>query len=85
MKGQLLQQLKVGRLNNVDVRYGLPFAGQPHDVAVASLRNNNSLQLFAINAEGEVQQAGQIATQYAGDLRFMPVSAGSRSGRRFRQ
>lgn len=63
LKGQLLQQLKVGRLNNVDVRYGLPFAGQPHDVAVASLRNNNSLQLFAINATGEVQPAGQIATQ----------------------
>ncbi len=63
LKGQLLQQLKVGRLNNVDVRYGLPFAGQPHDVAVASLRNNNSLQLFAINAAGEVQPAGQIATQ----------------------
>lgn len=62
VQGKLLQQLKVGRLNNVDVRYGLPFAGQPHDVAVASLRNNNSLQLFAINAEGEVQQAGQIAT-----------------------
>ncbi len=62
LKGQLLQQLKVGRLNNVDVRYGLPFAGQPHDVAVASLRNNNSLQLFAINAAGEVQVAGQIAT-----------------------
>jgi len=63
LKGQLLQQLKVGRLNNVDVRYGLSFAGQPHDVAVASLRNNNSLQLFAINATGEVQPAGQIATQ----------------------
>lgn len=62
VQGKLLQQLKVGRLNNVDVRYGLSFAGQPHDVAVASLRNNNSLQLFAINAEGEVQQAGQIAT-----------------------
>jgi 3-phytase len=63
LQGKLLQQLKVGRLNNVDVRYGLPFAGQPHDVAVASLRNNNSLQLFAINAQGEVKDAGQIATQ----------------------
>jgi len=62
VQGKLLQQLNVGRLNNVDVRYGLPFAGQPHDVAVASLRNNNSLQLFAINAAGEVQVAGQIAT-----------------------
>lgn len=63
LQGKLLQQLKVGRLNNVDVRYGLPFEGQPHDVAVASLRNNNSLQLFAINAQGEVTDAGQIATQ----------------------
>ncbi len=63
LQGKLLQQLKVGRLNNVDVRYGLPFAGKPHDVAVASLRNNNSLQLFAINSQGEVTDAGQIATQ----------------------
>jgi 3-phytase len=62
MAGKRLQQLPVGRLNNVDVRYGMRWQGQPHDVAVASLRNNNSLQLFAIAADGNVNPAGQIPT-----------------------
>ena len=62
MAGKRLQQLAVGRLNNVDLRYGLRFQGKPHDVAVASLRNNNSLQLFAIADDGTVKVAGQIPT-----------------------
>lgn len=62
MAGKRLQQLAVGRLNNVDLRYGLRWQGKPHDVAVASLRNNNSLQLFAIAADGTVKVAGQIPT-----------------------
>lgn len=62
MQGILSQQLAVGRLNNVDVRYGLSWQGEMHDIAVASLRNDNSLQLFAINAQGVVQDAGKVAT-----------------------
>lgn len=62
MQGERVQQLNVGRLNNVDVRYGLAWQGEPHDIAVASLRNNNSLQLFAINGQGDVLPAGQVAT-----------------------
>jgi len=57
-----VQQLPVGRLNNVDVRYGLRWQGKPHDIAVASLRNNNSLQLFAIDAAGLLHDAGQVQT-----------------------
>ncbi len=44
MSGNIVQELPVGRLNNVDVRGSW---------AVASLRDNNSLQLFDINADGE--------------------------------
>lgn len=78
LTGKRLQQLAVGRLNNVDLRYGLRWQGKPHDVAVASLRNNNSLQLFAIAADGTVKTAGQIPTamqQIYGLCMFQPTAA----------
>ena len=62
MRGELVQQLDVGRLNNVDLRYGLDWRGSKHDVAVASLRDNNSLQLFAINRDGKLSDAGTVPT-----------------------
>lgn len=62
MRGELVQQLDVGRLNNVDLRYGLEWRGSKHDVAVASLRDNNSLQLFAINSDGKLSDAGTVPT-----------------------
>lgn len=62
MQGKKVQQLAVGRLNNVDVRYGLKWQGRPHDIAAASLRDNNSIQLFAIDNSGKLHQAGQVAT-----------------------
>lgn len=62
MRGELVQQLDVGRLNNVDLRYGMQWRGSKHDVAVASLRDNNSLQLFAINPDGMLNDAGTVPT-----------------------
>lgn len=62
MRGQKVQQLAVGRLNNVDVRYGMNWQGKPHDIAAASLRDNNSIQLFAIDSSGTLHEAGQVAT-----------------------
>lgn len=53
MQGQLVQELLVGRLNNVDLR------GQ---LAAASLRNDNSIQLFDISDDGEFSVATNIAT-----------------------
>jgi 3-phytase len=78
MAGKRLQQLAVGRLNNVDVRYNLRWQGKRHDVAVASLRNNNSLQLFAIADDGSVKVAGQIPTamqEIYGLCLFQPTPA----------
>ena len=62
MQGKRVQQLSVGRLNNVDVRYGLSWQGRAHDMAVASLRDDNSLQLFAIDANGSLHNAGKVVT-----------------------
>ncbi|ASG66791.1 3-phytase [Idiomarina piscisalsi] len=53
MSGKIVQELAVGRLNNVDVRGSL---------AAATLRDDNSLQLFDINADGELSIAGNIRT-----------------------
>ncbi|MGP9801747.1 phytase [Rheinheimera sp. NSM] len=62
MQGKRVQQLSVGRLNNVDVRYGLNWQGSAHDIAAASLRDDNSLQLFAIDNSGTLHNAGKVAT-----------------------
>ena len=62
MQGKRVQQLAVGRLNNVDVRYGLNWHGKPHDIAAASSRDDNSLQLFAIDASGKLHDAGKVNT-----------------------
>ncbi|EGM76421.1 3-phytase (myo-inositol-hexaphosphate 3-phosphohydrolase) [Rheinheimera sp. A13L] len=62
MQGKRVQQLAVGRLNNVDVRYNLNWQGKQHDIAVASLRNDNSLQLFAIDQKGLLHNAGKVPT-----------------------
>ncbi|MDF3126780.1 phytase [Rheinheimera sp. 1928-s] len=62
MQGKRVQQLAVGRLNNVDVRYNLSWQGKKHDIAAASLRDDNSLQLFAIDQQGKLHNAGKVPT-----------------------
>ena len=63
LQGRTRQFLEVGRLNNVDLRYGIDVAGRRWDIAVATNRDHNSLHLFLIDpASGKVQEAGQIAT-----------------------
>ncbi|SEO34085.1 3-phytase [Pseudomonas sp. NFACC39-1] len=63
LQGKLLQELAVGRLNNVDVRGNFRLGTQTVDLAVASNRDRNSLSLFRIDrASGELSEAGEIAT-----------------------
>lgn len=63
LAGERLQRLAVGRINNVDVRYGFELGGQTLDIAAASQRDHNSIQLFAIAPEsGEVEAIGEIPT-----------------------
>ncbi|MBV4551960.1 phytase [Pseudomonas sp. SWRI102] len=63
LQGKLLQELPVGRLNNVDVRSGFKLGIQTVDLAVASNRDRNSLSLFTIDrASGELREAGEIPT-----------------------
>ncbi len=62
MKGEQVQFLNVGRVNNIDLRYGLQYQGKKQDIAAATLRADNSVQLFAIDAQGQVKTALKFAT-----------------------
>jgi 3-phytase len=78
MQGKLLQELPVGRLNNVDVRANFKLGQQTIDLAVASNRDHNSLSLFSIDRRsGELREAGEIATplkEIYGICLFQPAS-----------
>lgn len=78
LQGKLLQDLPVGRLNNVDVRPHFKIGEQTVDLAVASNRDHNSLSLFSIDrATGEMQVAGDIPTPLKniyGICLFQPAS-----------
>lgn len=62
MQGKQVQSLEVGRINNVDVRHGVRFEGDTADLAVASQRDENSLVLFSIAADGTVSETARFAT-----------------------
>ncbi|MBD9483676.1 phytase [Pseudomonas sp. PDM14] len=78
LDGTLLQELPVGRLNNVDVRPNFRMGEQLVDLAVASNRDHNSISLFAIDrASGELREAGEIRTplkEIYGICLFQPAS-----------
>ncbi|KTB88110.1 phytase [Pseudomonas syringae] len=78
LSGKQLQELPVGRLNNVDVRPGFMLGKHKVDLAVASNRDRNSLSLFSIDrSSGVVREAGEIPTPLAeiyGVCLFKPAS-----------
>jgi len=78
LDGKLLQELAVGRLNNVDVRPNFKLGAQTVDLAVASNRDNNSLSLFSIDRQsGELREAGEVPTplkEIYGICLFQPAS-----------
>lgn len=79
LQGHQRQFLKVGRVNNVDLRQNLLIDGQPFDLAVATQRDENSLVIFAIDTKGEVSEAGRIATdlpEIYGICLYRPASGG---------
>ncbi|WP_411379910.1 phytase [Pseudomonas sp. MPB26] len=78
LDGKLLQELAVGRLNNVDVRPNFKLGQQTVDLAVASNRDRNSLSLFSIDRQsGELREAGEVPTplkEIYGICLFQPAS-----------
>lgn len=78
LQGKLLQELPVGRLNNVDIRPNFKLGQQTVDLAVASNRDHNSLSLFSIDrTSGELRGTGEIPTPLKdiyGICLFQPAS-----------
>src|SRR5690606_29550750 len=63
LQGRQLQDLRVGRLNNVDIRAGFEHKGRVIDLAVATNRDHDSLHLFGIDrSSGKVSDLGQQPT-----------------------
>lgn len=63
LQGKQLQYLKVGRLNNVDIRPNFKLGQQKVDLAIATNRDQNSLHLFSIHQKtGQVKDLGKLPT-----------------------
>ncbi|MDX8122000.1 phytase [Janthinobacterium sp. GMG2] len=79
LQGKQTQLLEVGRLNNVDVRQNISLGGGKVDLAVATQRDDNSMMLFTINADGVVVEAGRFPTglkSIYGMCLYQPASGG---------
>jgi myo-inositol-hexaphosphate 3-phosphohydrolase len=62
LSGREQQLLEVGRINNVDLRQRIQTGGKTWDLAVATQRDENSLVLFGVDAEGQVSELARLAT-----------------------
>ncbi|MFZ4877570.1 phytase [Janthinobacterium sp. Mn2066] len=79
LQGKQTQLLEVGRLNNVDVRQDITLSGSKFDLAVATQRDDNSMMLFTINADGVVAEAARFPTglhSIYGMCLYQPASGG---------
>lgn len=71
LSGAVVQSLPVGRLNNVDVRYGFgrsaaakPGEGADLDVAAATNRTTRTIDFFLLDRDGRVTPAGSVASRF---------------------
>ncbi|MFB2653133.1 phytase [Shewanella seohaensis] len=62
MRGEQVQALPSGRINNVDLRQRVMLGGKKRDIAVATLRDNDSLAFYEIDAEGKLNEYPNQAT-----------------------
>ncbi|PHV07304.1 3-phytase [Janthinobacterium sp. BJB412] len=79
LQGKQLQLLEVGRLNNVDLRQNVQIDQQRYDLAVATQRDDNTLVLFNIDANGAVSEAARFPTgleKIYGICSYQPAGGG---------
>lgn len=63
LQGREVQSFNTGKLNNVDVRYGVRVGKKVVDVAVATNRDDNSLAIYIIDPRtGKLSFSGSVAT-----------------------
>lgn len=63
LQGKEVQHFNTGRLNNVDVRYGIALGSKRVDIAVATNRDDNSLAIYTIDQRsGKLEFSGSVKT-----------------------
>ncbi|QYK07382.1 phytase [Shewanella mangrovisoli] len=62
MRGEQVQALPSGRINNVELRQQVMLGGKKRDIAVATLRDNDSLAFYEIDAQGKLSEYPNQAT-----------------------
>ncbi|WP_246628104.1 phytase [Paenibacillus oenotherae] len=56
LNGKQLQNYNIGKMNNIDIRYDFSLGGKKIDIAAATNRSKNTIDVFAINgATGELK------------------------------
>lgn len=64
LHGREVQHFNTGKLNNVDVRYGVRIGKKVVDLAVATNRDDNSLSIYTIDPRnGKLTFSGSVATE----------------------
>ncbi len=89
MRGEQVQALPSGRINNVDLRQQVMLGGKKRDIAVATLRDNDSLAFYEIDAHGKLSEYPNQATNMVDiygmclyqDANNLYVFANEKSGR----
>lgn len=79
LAGRLVQQLPVGRVNNVDVRQGVRLGEADWDIAVASNRSDNTITVWSIDTQGTLTERARIPTgldEVYGLCLYKPASGG---------
>ena len=62
LAGEQIQALEVGRVNNVDVRQNISINNPTQTLIAASNRSENSISLFTVDLQNNVQLLGNVAT-----------------------
>ena len=62
MRGEQVQALPSGRINNVDLRQQVMLGGKKRDIAVATLRDKDRLAFYEINPQGKIVEYPNQAT-----------------------
>ncbi|MDT3280522.1 phytase [Shewanella scandinavica] len=89
MRGEQVQALPSGRINNVDLRQQVLLGGKKRDIAVATQREHDSLAFYEIDAAGKITEYPNQATNMTDiygmclyqDEQTLYVFANEKSGR----
>ncbi|WP_440905669.1 phytase [Catenovulum sp. SX2] len=62
LAGELVETIASGRINNIDISYGVEFNGEHFDFATASNRTYNSIIVYKITRSGDISELANVPT-----------------------